>query len=101
MSRGYTAEDRAAIARGEFYTDAELRAKPWLARNQARYATTPPGQPADPNNRPMTAARRAELDAMVPVCFYCGEPGDTRSALGDDGYHPECAEAWNLERSTR
>ena len=89
--------DAAQIARGEFYTEAELRAVP--SRRRAGLVAGP--DRGDPNNRPMSAARRRELDALVAVCGYCGEPGDERSRLGDDGMHPECAEAQAAERAAR
>lgn len=89
--------DRAQVARGDFYTDAELRAKPWLARQQQA------GSPvrSDPNNRPASAEARA-LAAQPGVCGYCLEPGDERSALAEEtGRHPECDEAWQAERAER
>jgi hypothetical protein len=82
------------IAAGVFYTDAELAAKPWL-RRRAQSDTC--GR-RDPNTVPMTAARRAELDALVCVCAYCWEPGDERSALGIDGMHDECREVLDTQR---
>jgi hypothetical protein len=101
MARGFSTEERRAIANGEFFTAAELAAKPHLRRYAGRYATRAPGQPADPNDRPMTAKERAAVEAMVQVCAYCREPGDDRSALDDDSYHPECAEAWAQEVAAR
>ena len=41
------------------------------------------------------------VEAMVQVCGYCTEPADGRSPIGDDGYHPECAEAWAAEVAAR
>jgi len=91
--------DRAQIARGDFYTEAELRAVP--SRRHAGRIVAPGADRSDPNSRPMTAARRRELEALVAVCGHCWEPGDERSQLGDDGMHPECAEAWAVERAAR
>lgn len=100
--RPYSPAERAAIARGEFFTAAELAARPWLGKTViASELAKQPGQPADPNTRPMTRAERAAVDAMVQVCGYCHEPGDDKSAIGDDGMHPECATAWKQERAAR
>lgn len=97
----FTPAERAAIARGDFFTTAELAAKPHLRSLAAKYAPAATGQRSDPNDRPMTAAQRREIEALIPVCFYCREPGDDRSALDDDGYHPECADAWAAEVASR
>lgn len=101
MARGFNAAERAAIARGEFFTNAELAAKPHLRRLGVQFAQPGTGARSDPNERPMSAAQRRELDAMVAVCGYCHEPGDDRSALGNDGMHPECSEAWADEIANR
>lgn len=86
--------DRTQIARGEFYTQAELRAKPWLARQQQ----APASGPRDPNTRPASAEARA-LAEQPGVCGYCLEAADERSALDEGtGRHPECDEAWQAER---
>lgn len=95
MSR-YSMTEKREIAAGGFFTEAELRAKPWLRRLQQ----APDPDRRDPNNRPVSA----EALRMVPVCAYCYEPGDERSALaptgrGDD-MHPECDEAWVAEQGT-
>lgn len=85
--------DRIMIARGEFYTEAELRAVP--SRRFAAQAA--PVRAADPNDRPVSAAARALADS-VGVCAWCYEPGDARSRLvpvqtsdvGTEYRHPEC-----------
>ena len=90
----YSARERVAISRGQFFTPAELAARPWLGRT----VTTDPVQAyRDPNKRPVSA--QAVKDAESPgVCSWCQEPGDDRSALVEVnlyGYgeyrHPECA----------
>lgn len=93
--------DRAQQARGEFYTAAELKAKPWLARQ----AQVPEAARRDPNSRPASAEARAmaEDDGL---CDYCREPGDKRSQLQPYGphgtmRHPECNSAWDAERHGR
>ena len=98
---GYSADERAAIARGEFFTRAELAARPGLGRS---ITTTAPAAPAgDPNNRPPSAQARAAA-ASHGVCSWCYEPGDETSALTEvdhHGYteymHPECDTAWHDE----
>lgn len=95
----YSAEERAAIARGEFFTAAELRAHPGLGRGVK--IDTLPGQLArDPNTLPVSAEARAVV-AAGGVCAYCWEPGDERSALNGNAMHPECQEAWDAERAAR
>ena len=87
---GYSKSERQMIAAGVFFTDAELRANPRLARPQVAAAAP---AAADPNSRPVSKAARE----MTPVCAYCYEPGDERSALVEtarhDYMHPECDEA--------
>jgi hypothetical protein len=98
----YDASERAAILAGDFFTPAELRARPWLGRTVlADAARNLPGHAADPNTRPMTARDRAAVEAMTQVCAYCSEPADVRSAIGDDGMHPECSAAWDAARQAR
>lgn len=89
----YDKNERRAILAGTFFTDAELAARPWLGRTVRDSAPAVPGAPRDPNTRPMTRAERAAVDALVPVCGWCWEPADDRSALGADGYHDECRAA--------
>jgi hypothetical protein len=99
----YSLAERQAIIAGEFFTAGELAARPWLGRtvlaDAARKAG--PAQRRDPNTVPMTRAERAAVDALVPVCGLCHEPGDDRSALNDRGYHPECEDDWQAERAGR
>lgn len=97
----YSAAERRAILAGEFFTGAELAARPWLGRTVLADAarTAGPGQRRDPNTVPMTRAERAAVEALVPVCGLCHEPGDDRSALTDRGVHPECEAAWQAERA--
>lgn len=94
MTRSMT--EKQQIAAGCFFTEAELRAKPWLRRLQV--AGSPAG---DPNSRPVSAEARR----MVPVCAYCYQPGDERSALvptaRNDHMHPECDQAWTAELAAR
>lgn len=89
--------DRAQIARGEFYTSAELRARPWLARQ----AQAPASTRSDPNNRPVSREVAAQAGSNG-VCAWCHEPGDEVSELietaAHDFMHPECDEAWTVER---
>lgn len=96
----YSAEERAAIARGEFFTTAELAARPGLGHS-VRAATPAVAVRRDPNSRPVSA----EAKAMVEVCAYCYEPGDERSNLVEtarhDLMHPECDRAWEAERHGR
>lgn len=102
--RHYSLDERRMIAAGDFFTEAELRAKPWLRRTADKFAAEfakSAGITPDPNNRPMSAKRRTEIEAMVQVCAHCGEPGDERSALDGNSYHPECAEAWAAEVAAR
>lgn len=98
----YTSEERRQIAAGQFFTPAELAAKPWLGRT----ITATPGleRRVDPNTRPVSAEVR-KLDESDGVCAYCYEPGDERSALVQQGdhffRHPECQDAMEAERSAR
>lgn len=95
----YSAGERAQIAAGTFFTDAELRAHPGLGRTVQPPAAARPA--ADPNNRPVSAEARR----MVPVCAYCYEPGDEKSGLvkttRNDYMHPECDEARTAELTAR
>jgi hypothetical protein len=91
--------DKAQIAAGIFYTDAELRANPRL-RSQAQ-AAAPVRR--DPNSAPPTRAA-VEAIASGGVCGYCYQPGDQRSALVDLGHgsmHPECEAVWVGELAGR
>lgn len=95
----YSAEERRQIAAGEFFTAAELRAKPGLGRTIQAPATEPAR--TDPNSRPVSKEARE----MAPVCAYCFEPGDERSQLIEtarhDQMHPECDEAFTAEAEAR
>lgn len=98
----YSAADRAAIARGEFFTAAELAARPGLGRSIRDAAATAGGAPRrDPNDAPVSQAAR-DMAASGGVCACCYEPGDGRSALGEeDAMHDECREAWREEVAAR
>jgi hypothetical protein len=85
--------DAEMIARGEFFTEAELAAKPHLRR----LARSPESTRTDPNNRPPSMEAR-KLAATPGVCAYCWEPADERSALNASAMHGECQEAWDAER---
>lgn len=94
----YTAQERQAIAAGEFFTADELAAKPWLGRTITA-TTGPAAQRRDPNTAPVSAEAKA-MAASEGVCAWCYEPGDARSALqefpvsgGMTKYHPECYDA--------
>lgn len=97
----FSAEEKAAIARGEFFTSAELAARPWLG---STVKVTPAAVRSDPNSRPPSREACA-MAASGGVCAYCYEPGDDRSALVEtvrhDFMHPECDEAWQAERAAR
>ena len=88
--------DAAQIARGEFFSEAELREKPHLRR----LSHLPDPARTDPNSRPVSAEVR-KLAEGPGMCAYCYEQGDGRSALGADGMHPECSEAWAAELAAR
>ena len=84
--------DREMVARGLFFTEAELAAVP----SRRRLAQAPAPARRDPNLAAPSA--QAVRDAEGPgVCAWCMEPGDVRSALvlQADHYfrHPECQEA--------
>jgi hypothetical protein len=95
MRRDITEEQQ--IAAGCFFTEAELNAKPHLRRLQV--AASPAA--SDPNSRPPSREARQ----MVPVCAYCYQPGDERSALvqtaRNDHMHPECDAARTAELAAR
>jgi hypothetical protein len=98
----WSAEERAAIARGEFFTPAELAAKPWLGRDIVK-AAAQGTERRDPNLAPVSREVQ-ELAESQGVCAYRWEPGDDRSELievNHHGYteymHPECDEAWHEE----
>jgi hypothetical protein len=99
----FSAAERMAIARGEFFTESELRARPWLGRSVIQGAAMP-GRRVDPNTRPVSAEAR-KLAETHGVCAWCWEPGDDRSALvlqDDHRYrHPECQEENDRERASR
>ena len=96
----YSAEERRAIARGEFFTEAELAARPGLGKSVLR--SLPSGQTrVDPNTRSVSAEVRKAAESNG-VCSFCWEPGDDRSEIvlqADHSFrHPECQEALDAER---
>lgn len=97
---GYSASERLEISQGGFFTEAELKAKPWLRD----LFVLPNPAATDPNSRPASKEAR-DMYASGGVCAYCLEPGDDRSALiktaRNDHMHPECDEAWTAELAAR
>lgn len=98
----YTAEERRQIARGEFFTDAELAARPGLGAS-IRAAAIPGGR-RDPNSAPSSGAA-VEMAASEGVCAWCYEPSDERSQLAPfniggvpTAMHPECREYLAAEK---
>jgi hypothetical protein len=81
------------MARGVFFTEAELRAVP----SRRRLARPPAPARRDPNDAPPSAEAKA-VAASPGVCAWCGEPPDERSQLNAGAMHPECQAAWDTGR---
>jgi len=77
--RGYSARERAQIAAGTFFTEAELRRNPRLGQSviraeQERQASGRTSR-RDPNNAPPSAEARkmlAEMEELPPLDFEAG-----------------------------
>lgn len=100
----YTAEERRQIARGEFFTDAELAARPRLGASIRADAAAAAGSHRDPNSAPPSRAA-VEMAASEGVCAYCHETSDERSHLTPFQVggvptlmHPECQSVRSAEK---